>query len=392
MEFKFAERINKLPPYLFAEIERITSEKRKQGKRLISLSIGDPDLPTPQFIIDAIKRAADDSANHKYSFSQGETVFREAVANWYKVRFGADVNPEKEAIALIGAKEGLANFARAFVNSGDGVIVPDPGYPVYANGATLLNEGIPVALPLLADKGFKPDFDAIGAKDLKKSKLLFLNYPNNPTGAVADKKLLKQAVEFASENGLILCYDNSYSEITFDGYRAPSILEIDGAKDVAIEFHSCSKTFNMTGDRIGFAAGNPKLMEGLRKIKSQIDSGPPIYIQKAAAEALMSYKKGGQPDYIREMNKTYVERRDALVGGLNKMGFNCRKPKGTFYVWVDVGCDSMQFVSKLIDAGVVATPGIGFGEQGRNFVRFAITQPKEKIREACELMSGIIVG
>ncbi len=381
---EFSDRVNRLPPYIFAEMEKLILEKKRQGVNLISLSIGDPDLPTPQFVLDALLQEAADPKNHNYSFSQGEVDFRQAVATWYKRRFKVDVNPETEVVALIGTKEGLANIARAFVNPGDKVLTPDPAYPVYANGASLLSEGIPVHMPLLAENGFRPDLDALTGK---KAKMMFLNYPNNPTGAVADKNFLERVVEFAQENSLIVCYDNAYSEITFDGYRAPSIFEVEGAKEVAIEFHSCSKTFNMTGDRIGFAVGNPQLVKGLTKVKSQVDSGPPIYIQKAAIKALGCYTGNKPPEHLEEMNRIYVERRNLLVECLNSLGLKCDKPKATFYVWLNCGCDCMEFTAKLLETGVIVTPGIGFGKQGKTHVRFSFTQPKQKIKEACERMA-----
>ena len=259
MTFEYAERIKRLPPYLFAEIEKIIKEKKAQGIDLISLSIGDPDLPPPKFVIEALKEEVANPKNHNYSFSQGEPDFREAVAGWYKKRFNVDLQQD-QVVALLGSKEGIANIARAFINPGDRVLVPDPAYPVYANGSTILCDGTAVPLPLLEENGFKPDFEAVNAKN---AKMMFLNYPNNPTAATVDKEFLKEAVDFAKDNNIILCYDNAYSEITYDGYRAPSILEVDGAMDVAIEFHSLSKTFNMTGDRIGFAVGNKQLVSWL---------------------------------------------------------------------------------------------------------------------------------
>lgn len=384
MNVEFAHRIRKLPPYVFAEMEKLITEKKSQGVDLISLSIGDPDLPPPPFVLDALKEEAANPKNHNYSFSQGESSFRQAVAGWYKKRFHIDVNPETEVIALIGSKEGIANIARAFINPGDHVLVPDPAYPVYANGSTLLSDGVPVAMPLLEENGFKPDIELVKEEN---SKMMFLNYPNNPTGATVDKAFLKQMVEFAEENNLIVCYDNAYSEITFDSYKAPSILEVEGAMEVAIEFHSCSKTFNMTGDRIAFAVGNKQLISGLTKVKSQIDSGPPVYIQKVAAKALETYSSNRPPEFLEKNNQTYKERRDALVKCLSTMGFKCNKPKGTFYVWLNCKGDSMEFAKKLLDVGVVVTPGIGFGKYGENYVRFSLTQPKEKIEEACERMS-----
>ena len=385
MNVEFADRVKNLPPYLFAEIEKLIKEKKAQGVDLISLSIGDPDLPPPPFIIASLKEEVANLKNHNYSFSQGEPDFRQAVADWYRKRFHVDLCQE-EVIALLGSKEGIANIARAFVNAGDRVLVPDPSYPVYANGSTILNDAIPVSMPLLQENGLKPDLEAVNPE---KAKMMFLNYPNNPTSAIVDKAFLKQVVEFAEENNIILCYDNAYSEISFDGYKAPSILEVDGAVDVAVEFHSCSKTFNMTGDRIAFAVGNKQLISGLAKVKSQIDSGPPVYIQKVAAKALTSYSSDEQPDFLKMTNQIYTERRDVLVDRLRSMGFKCDKPKATFYVWLNCKSNSMGFATKLLNVGVAVTPGIGFGAHGENYVRFSLTQPKERIEEACKRMSAL---
>ncbi len=383
MTFEYAERIKRLPPYLFAEIEKTIKEKKAQGIDLISLSIGDPDLPPPRFILDVLKQKAADPKNHNYSFSQGEPDFREAVAGWYKKRFNVDL-AQDQVVALLGSKEGIANVARAFIDPGDRVLVPDPAYPVYANGSTILCDGTPVPLPLLEENGFQPDLEAVNAR---RVKMMFLNYPNNPTAATADKKFLKQAVDFAKDNNIILCYDNAYSEITYDGYVAPSILEVDGAMDVAVEFHSLSKTFNMTGDRIGFAVGNRQLVSGLAKVKSQIDSGPPVYIQKVAVKALASYKGKEAPAFLRKNNLILQERRDLLVETLCKIGFKCDKPKAAFYVWVNCKGDSMKFAKRLLDVGVAVTPGIGFGECGEGYARITFTQPKERIIKACNRIS-----
>ena len=383
MKIEYAKRIKKLPPYLFAEIEKLIHEKRNQGLDLISLSIGDPDLPPPKVVIDSIREEATNLKNHNYSLSQGEPFFREAVSSWTKNRFNIDIAKD-EVIGLLGSKEGLVNIARAFVNAGDRVLVPDPGYPVYSNSSAILNDGIPVSIPLLQENQFLPDLEKLNTE---KVKMMFLNYPNNPTSAIVDIKFLCQVVDFARENNIILCYDNAYSELCFDGYRAPSIFEVDGAMEVAVEFHSCSKTFNMTGDRIAFAIGNKQLLKGLNKIKSQVDSGPPVYIQKVAAKALESYNGADSPEFLKKNNSIYSRRRDILVDHLNSMGFTCEKPKATFYVWLNCRCNSLKFANKLLDVGVAVTPGIGFGKHGENFVRFSLTQPEEKIIEACNRMS-----
>jgi len=390
MRIEFAERVKKLPPYIFAELEKTINEKKRQGVDLISLSIGDPDIPPPKFILEALAKEASDPNNHNYSFSQGEPEFKEAVADWYKGRFGVDLDPQREVIALIGSKEGLANIARAFINPGDRVLVPNPAYPVYANGAVTLSEGIPVAMPLLEENDFKPDIESLMEMDLKNVKMMFLNYPNNPTGSVMDRKSLKQVVDFALENNIIVCYDNAYSEITFNGYKAPSILEVDGGKEVAVEFHSCSKTFSMTGDRIGFAVGNREVIKGLLKVKAQVDSGPPKYIQKVAVRALRSYVNGEPPLHVKKTVATYHERIKELTKGLKHIGLECRKPLATFYVWAKCKEDSLKFVQRLLEVGVVATPGVGFGEYGEGYVRFSVTQPLDRIKEACERMEKIL--
>ncbi len=384
--FEYAERIKRLPPYLFAEIEKLQKEKKAQGIDLISLSIGDPDLPPPQFVVDALAKEAAGLKNHNYSFSQGEPDFRAAVTAWYKTRFGVDLASD-QVVALLGSKEGIANIARAFIDPGDYVLCPDPAYPVYANGSTILCDGQAMPLPLLEENHFLPDFEEL---DARRVKMMFINYPNNPTAATATIKSLKEAVEFAKDNNIILCYDNAYSEITYEGHKAPSILEVDGALDVAVEFNSLSKTFNMTGDRIGFAVGNKQLIAGLAKVKSQIDSGPPVYTQKVAITALGSYKSSQQPEFLKKNNLIMQERRDLLVDTLTKLGYLCEKPKATFYVWVNCNGDSMKFASKLLDVGVVVTPGVGFGKHGENYVRITFTQPKERIAEACKRIESVL--
>jgi LL-diaminopimelate aminotransferase len=382
----FAERVKKLPPYIFAEMERITQEKKLAGVDVISLSIGDPDLPPPQFILEALKEEATNPSNHGYSSSRGEPEFREAVAEWLKNRFKIEANPKTEVAALIGSKEGIANIARAFINRGDRVLVPNPAYPAYANGGAILNDGIPVSMPLLEENNFLPDFEAFANL---KAKMMFLNYPNNPTGAVSEKRFLNEAVDFALENNIILCYDNAYSEITYDGYRAPSIMEIDGGMDIAIEFHSFSKTFNMTGDRIAFAVGSSKLIDGLVRVKSQVDSGPPKYMQHVAMRGLNTYRGGEPPDEIKKVNATYEHRAKVLMNRLQAMRLEYTIPNATFYVWVKCGRDSLKFARKLVDVGVVVTPGVGFGKYGEGYVRFSLTRPVEDIEEACDRIAKI---
>jgi LL-diaminopimelate aminotransferase len=383
----FADRIKRLPPYLFVEIEQRIQEKRLAGVDVINLSVGDPDLPPPPFILDALREEAADSGNHDYSFSRGESEFRQAVSSWIKGRFGITVDPETEVAALIGSKEGLTNIVRAFINPGDQVLVPDPAYPVYTNGGVLLCGGVPVSMPLFKENNFLPDLEATDVAS--KAKMMFLNYPNNPTGAVSDRGFLEEAVSFASEKNIIVCYDNAYSEITYGGYKAPSILEVDGGMDVAIEFHSFSKTFNMTGDRIAFAVGNSKLINGLIQVKSQTDSGPSKYVQRVAVHGLQSYRDNEPPDYIKEMNNNYQKRSKVLVNGLQAAGLGCDMPKATFYVWAECGGSSIEFTRKLIEAGVAATPGVGFSKCGEGYIRFSVTTSTEQIQKACERIAKI---
>ena len=290
----------------------------------------------------------------------------------------------------MGGKEGVANIARAFVNPGDVVLCPNPGYPVYANGATKLCDGEPYLMPLLKENDFLPDFEAVSSKILKKAKMAYLNYPNNPTGAIAPLDFLKKAVDYAEDYNFFIVYDNPYSEFTFNDYIAPTILEIDQNH---VEINTASKMFCMTGFRCGWAAGNEDIINGIRKIKSQIDSGCPIFIQKAVTKGLNEYTSEQKPDIVEKNMKIYQERRDVLIKGLNDLGWKTEKPKATFYVWTQIPeteKDSMEFVKKLIDVGVVITPGIGFGEYGEGFVRFALTQPVDRIKEALARIETVL--
>jgi len=385
--FDFSRKVKALPPYLFAELEKIVTKKKREGVDVISLSIGDPDLPPPKVVLDALREEIAKPENHGYSSSEGEYEFRLAVSNWYRERFNVELDPDEEVIALIGSKEGLCNIARAFLNEGDRVLVPDPAYPVYANGGAILNGCVPVYFPLCEDNRFLPSLENL---DPKNAKMMFVNYPNNPTGATISLKELRGLVDFAVENKMILCYDNAYSEITFGDYKAPSVLQIDEAREVAVEFHSCSKTFNMTGSRIGFAVGNGKLIAGLKKVKSQVDSGPPKYIQLAAARALKTYEKGEPPIFVKEACQTYYRRVKILAEELSSLGLKCQVPKATFYVWAKCGLNSVNFVKKMLDVNVVAAPGVGFGSQGEGYVRFSATCQEDKIKEAVERLRKIL--
>ena len=386
MEITWANRIEELPPYLFAEIDAKKSEMLKKGVDVIDLGVGDPDIPTPSNIIDALKVAADDPENHRYPSYQGMLSFRQAVADWYKVRFGVDLDPENEVVALIGSKEGIANTPLAFIDPGDVGLFTDPGYPVYPTSISFA-DGVPVSVPLYKENDFLPDLSAIPDSTLSKSKLMFLNYPNNPTTSVAEKEFFKEVVEFATKNNILICHDAAYTEIAFDGYVPPSFLEVDGAKDCAIEFHSLSKTFNMTGWRIGFAVGNKKAIGGLGKIKTNIDSGAFQAVQHAGIEALRNHTLG-----LDDRVKIFQERRDIFCEGLDALGLAYTKPKATFYVWFDVpsGMTSKEFSSKLLEeAGIVVTPGNGFGDAGEGYARVSTTFSTDRIVQAVERLKEV---
>ncbi|MGE4375418.1 LL-diaminopimelate aminotransferase [Methanoculleus receptaculi] len=379
----YSRRMDHLPPYLFARIDEMKEEKQRQGVDIIDLGVGDPDLPTPKHIVEALCAATRDPKNHHYPSYAGMPAYRRAVAEWYRRRFGVDLEPMKETLALIGSKEGIAHIAEAFVNPGEFVLVADPGYPVYKTSA-LFAEGKVYEMPLCPENNFLPALEDIPAAVVKQARMIFINYPNNPTAAVAPLSFFEEVVEFAREHDIVVVHDNAYSEITFDGYRSPSFLEADGAMEVGIEMHSLSKTYNMTGWRIGMACGNADIVAGLGRVKTNVDSGAFDAIQHAAIAALT-----GPQDSVREACSVYQERRDALVSGLREIGFDVQAPKATFYVWVPVD-DCMAFAAKLLDeAGIVATPGVGFGRNGEGFVRFAITRSVERINEAVERMRGL---
>jgi len=354
------------------------------------LGIGDPDLATPELIVNEIIDQVKIPENQNYPTSMGENFFREGVARWNKVRYGLDLDSEKEVTHVLGGKEGVANIARAFINPGDIVLCPNPGYPVYANGATKLCDGEPYLMPLEKENNFLPDLEAIDSDILKKAKIMYLNYPNNPTGAIAPIEFLKKVVDYAEDYNFFVVYDNPYSEFTFDNYIAPTILQISLNH---IEINSASKMFNMTGFRCGWVAGNSDIIAGLRKVKSQIDSGGSIFVQKAVVKGLNLYTSEKKPEIVQKNMDIYQERRDVLVKGLNDIGWKTEKPKATFYVWTQIPegeKSSMEFIKKFINVGVIITPGIGFGQYGEGFVRFALTQPIERIKEALERIEKIL--
>ena len=386
MEIIQAQRLKQLPPYLFAQIDRMKQEVKAKGVDIIDLGIGDPDRPTPPHIIERLQKAAADAENHRYPSYEGMLSFRQAVAAWYLKRFGITLNPQDEVVSLIGSKEGIAHIPLAFVNPGERVLVPSPGYPVYKT-STVFAGGIPEIMPLRRENGFLPDFSAIPEKIFKETRLMFLNYPNNPTSAVAEKSFFAEAIALAKKYNIIICHDAAYSEVAFDGYRPQSFLEMDGAREVAIEFHSLSKTYNMTGWRIGFAVGNKEIVGGLGKIKTNIDSGIFQAVQWAGVEALT-----GDQRVADAMKGVYQERRDVLVSGLKSAGLDFDVPKATFYVWVCVpkGYTSSACTIHLLEkAGIVTTPGSGFGEEGEGYIRFALTVEKERLKEAVERIKKI---
>lgn len=374
-----AERLRQLPPYLFAKLDKMKEEAIAKGMDIIDLGVGDPDQPTPPNIIEALKKAAEKPENHQYPSYVGLLSFRKAVADWYQKRFGINLDPKTEIVSLIGSKEGIAHIPLAFINPGDKALIPDPGYPVY-NAATIFAGGIPVMMPLLKENGFLPDLDLISPDDAKSAKLMFLNYPNNPTAAVADKGFFEKVIEFAREYNIIVCHDAAYTEMSYDGYDPISFLGVEGARDVGIEFHSLSKTYNMTGWRIGFASGNSEVIAGLGGIKTNIDSGIFQAVQEAGIEAL-----NGDQSIIDAMKTMYQKRRDVLVQGLKEIGLDVNTPKATFYIWITVpkGTNSTDFTAHLLTkAGIVTTPGVGFGDSGEGYIRMALTVGEARLKEA----------
>jgi LL-diaminopimelate aminotransferase len=373
-----ASRIEKIPPYLFARLDKKKQEVRKKGVDIVDLSIGDPDLPTPEHIVRRMQEATADPRNHRYPSYEGMFEFRKAVADWYMKRFGVDLNPDTEVVALIGSKEGIAHVPWAYLNDGDIALVPSPGYPVYKI-STLLAGGVPFIMPLREEHDFLPLREHIPEDVRRKAKIAFLNYPNNPTGAHADNEFYERAVYEARKNDILLCHDAAYSEVTFDGHQGKSILQFDHNKRFSIEFHSLSKTYCMTGWRIGFAVGNSDAIQNLGKLKTNIDSGVFQAIQYAAIEALT-----GSQDSVEAMKTIYARRRDIVVDGLTSIGIKVRKPLGTFYIWarVPAGFTSVQFAEKLIEEkGVVLAPGSGFGDEGEGYFRISTTTSEERIKE-----------
>ena len=375
---KLSHRLDKLPPYLFVEINRKIAEKRARGEDIVSFAIGDPDIPTPEYVIECLCQAAHEPVNHRYPETAGLPELCQAISQWYHRRFGVTLDPSKEVLPLIGSKEGIGHISFCFIDPGDIALVPDPGYPVYSM-STLLAGGEPYFMPLTEKNDFLPDLNAIPEKITEKAKLLWLNYPNNPTGAIAELDFFQKAVRFAKKHNLAICHDAPYTEVAFDGYQPPSFLQVSEAREVGIEFHSLSKTYNMTGWRIGMAVGNAPMIDALFRFKSNLDSGIPQAIQQAAIKAL-----NGPQDSIAEHNAIYQRRRDKLVKALNDIALRARSPKASFYIWVRVpdGYTSVGFTAELLDkANVAVTPGVGYGNGGEGYVRLSLTLPDDRLDE-----------
>lgn len=385
---KFASRMDRVPPYLFVEISRKIAEKKAQGIDVISFGIGDPDIPTPASVVDKLRDTALDTPNHRYPETDGLPEFRQAVADWYQRRFGISVRPDEETLPLIGAKEGIGHAALCFIEPGDIALVPDPGYPVYSVG-TWFAGGECHWMPLLEENGWLPDLDAIPEDATRKAKVIWLNYPNNPTGAIADGDYFAKVVEFAKAYDIAVLHDASYSEVAFDGYRPVSFLETPGAMDVGVEFHSLSKSYNMTGWRLGMAVGNADIISALMVVKSNLDSGVPNAIQYMGIEAMALSQ-----DDIEARNGVYERRRDRVVRTLQAVGLDAVPPKASLYVWTRIpeGFSSAEFTAKLLDeANIVVTPGNGYGQYGEGYIRLSLTIGDDDMERGLERLAGISV-
>jgi len=382
---QFAKRLDRLPPYLFVDINRRIADMRARGVDIVTFAIGDPDMPTPDHIIERLCVEARVPANHRYPETDGLPVLHEAIAEWYKSRFDVDLDPDTEVLPLIGSKEGIGHIAFCFVEGGSLVLVPDPGYPVYSM-ATMIAGGKPYYMPLLEENGYLPDFDCIPESVTSKATLMWLNYPNNPTGAGASLEFFQKAVDFARRHDIAICHDAPYTEVYFDGKRPPSLLQADGARDVGVEFHSLSKTYHMTGWRIGMVVGNKDMIRALFTVKSNLDSGIPQAIQLMAVEALR-----GPQTVIADHNAVLQRRRDKLVRVLQDIGLHARVPDGTFYVWARVpdGYSCVDLARELLEqVHVAVTPGIGYGASGANHIRFSITLPDDRLDEGVRRLAS----
>ncbi len=382
---RMSRRVENLPPYLFVEISKKIAEKKAKGEDIVNFSIGDPDIPTPAHIIERLCQAAKDPANHRYPETGGLPELRRAIAGWYQKRFGVSLDADTEILPLIGSKEGVAHISFCFIDYRDIALLPDPSYPVYPV-SIMLAGGSPYYLPLTAENDFLPDLGAIPAHVLKKAKLLWINYPNNPTGAVADIDFFNKVVEFVRKHDIAVCHEGVYSEVAFDDYQPVSFMQADGAKEVGVEFHSLSKTYNMTGWRIGMVVGNAEMVDALKRLKSNLDSGIPQAIQYAAIEALTSSQ-----DCVQEHNTIYQRRRDLVIDVLNNIGLEAKPPKASLYIWAKVpeGYTSTEFAADLLErVGVVVTPGVGYGKQGEGYIRLSLTIPDASLVKGLSRLSS----
>lgn len=380
---KLAARLDRIPPYLFAEIDRKKQALIDQGIEVINFGIGDPDRPTPAHVVQAMHQAIDDSSTHNYPPYQGTKDYRVSAAEWMQRRFGVSVDPDTEIVSSIGSKEAIHNIYLAFVEAGDTVLVPDPAYPVYRTSSIFMGADY-YRMPLLRENGFLPNLTQIPEGIARKAKLLWINYPNNPTGALATMEFFEQVVAFGKKYEILICHDNAYSEMAYDGYKPPSILQVPGAKEIAVEFFSCSKSYNMTGWRVGFVTGNSIGIKGLSQVKTNIDSGVFKAIQRAATAGFSTSESD-----LQELMSVYQDRRDVIVAGLQQLGWPLEPPKATLYIWAQVpqGFTSAEFCTLLLEkCGIVVTPGNGYGEAGEGFFRIALTVPQEKIVLALERM------
>jgi LL-diaminopimelate aminotransferase len=385
LDMELSKRIAKLRPYLFVEINKKIAEKKAKGEEVISFAIGDPDIPTPPHIIDRLCQAAHEPSNHRYPESAGLPELCQAIVGWYQRRFGVSFDPETEVLPLIGSKEGIGHIAFCLIDYGDTALVPDPAYPVYSI-STMLAGGKPYYMALKKENDFLPNLDRIRDYILQKTKLLWINYPNNPTGAVAEIDFFNKAVEFARQHNIVVCHDGPYSEVAFDGYQPVSLMQADGAREVGVEFHSLSKSYNMTGWRIGMVVGNAKVLDALRRLKSNLDSGIPQAIQYAAIEAL-----NGPQDCITEHNAIYQRRRDLIIEVLTSIGLEATVPKASLYIWAKTpeGYNSVDFTADLLDkVGVAVTPGVGYGRNGEGYVRLSLTIPDAALVKGLSRLSG----
>jgi len=382
---RLAQRVEQLPPYLFARISQLIAQKRAEGVDVISLGIGDPDVPTPEYLLDVLRAATADPANHRYPESDGLPQFRQAIARWYKTRHGVSLDPDKEVVPLIGSKEGIAHLPLCLIDLGDTALITDPGYPVY-EVATMFAGGVTVKVPLREEDGWLPRLDEIPAGTALAAKVIWLNYPNNPTGAIADRAFYESAVAWAKQYDVVIAHDLAYADVAYDGYLPMSILEVDGAKDVAIEFNSLSKSFNMTGWRLGMAVGNATLVNALTRVKTNMDSGIPQAIQQMAIAALDDPR-----DTITRHNEIYSKRRDRAIAVLRQLGLRVEPPKASLYIWARLPegeRSSGEFAARLIDAtGVVVTPGASYGPAGEGYIRISLTTPDDRLDEALKRLA-----